>query len=114
MHAHLGVLQNEESHVYGQGVRDGFLVHLYLVRIVDYEVELSETSIVDHDQCHLLRAVVHVTMSVHIGDGLPVARVPRQLHGVRDDGLVSVDVSLAPSRGHCIVEPPEARDRMTR
>ena len=23
-HAYLGVLQNEESHVYGQGVRDGF------------------------------------------------------------------------------------------
>ena len=27
-HAHLGVLQNETSHVYGQGLRDGVLVHL--------------------------------------------------------------------------------------
>ena len=49
--AHLGVLQKEESHVCGQGVDDGFLVHLYLVRIVDDDVELSEPSIVDHDRC---------------------------------------------------------------
>ena len=51
-------------------------------------------------------------MSVHVGDGLPVGRVPQQRHGVRDDDPVSVDVSLAPSRGHCIAEPPGARDRI--
>ena len=45
------------------------------------------------------------TMSVHVGDGLP-----QQIHGVRDDGLVWVVVSLAPGRGHCIAEPPEARE----
>ena len=49
-------------------------------------------------------------MSVHVGDGLSVTRVPQQLHGVCDDGLVRVDVSLASRRGHCIAEPPEARD----
>ena len=42
-HAHIGVLQNKEPHVYGQGVRDGFLVHRYIVRIVDDDVELSLT-----------------------------------------------------------------------
>ena len=83
--------------MYGQGVRDGFLVRRYLVRIVDDDVELSEPSIVDHERCRLLRAVFHVTMSVHVGDGLPVP---------------VVDVSLAPGRGHCIGEPSEARDRI--
>ena len=108
-HAHLGVLQNEEPHVYGQGVRDGFLVHRYLVRIVDDDVELSEPSIDDHERCRLLRAVFHVAMSIHVGDGLPVTRVPQQLHGVCDDGLVRVNVSFASGRGHCIAEPSEAR-----
>ena len=51
-------------------------------------------------------------MSVHVGDGLPVARVPQQLHGVRDDALVWVDVSLAPGGGHCISEPPKTRERI--
>ena len=74
--------------MYGQGVRDGFLVHLYLVRIVNDDVELSESSIFDHERCRILRAVVDVTMSVHIGDGLSVTRVPQQRHGVCDDGLV--------------------------
>ena len=96
--------------MYGQGVCDGFLVHLYLVLIVDDDVELSESSIVDHERCCLLRAVVDVTMSVHVGDGLSVTRVPQQLHVVCDDGLVRVDVSLASRRGHCIAEPTEARD----
>ena len=98
--------------MYGQGVRDGFLVHLYLVRIVDDDVELSESSIVDHERCRLLHAVVDVMMSVHVGDGLSVTRVPQQLHGVCDDGLVRVDVSLTSCLGHCIAEPPEARDRI--
>ena len=44
-------------------------------------------------------------MSVHVGDGLPAARVPQQVHGVGDDGLAS-------GRGHCIDEPPEAGDRI--
>ena len=109
-HAHLGVLQDEECHVCGQGVRDGFLVHLYLVRIVDDDVELLESSIVDHERCRLLRVVVDDTMSVHGGDGLTVARVPQQLHGVGDDGLVWMDVSPASGGGHCIAEPPEARN----
>ena len=47
-----------------------------------------------------------------VGQRLPVTRVPQQLHGVRDDGLVSVDVSLATGRGHCIAEPPETRYRI--
>ena len=96
--------------MYGQGLREGFLVHLYLVRIVDDDVELSESSIVDHERCRLLRAVVDVTMSVHVGDGLTVTRVPQQLDGVCADGLVQVDVSFASRRGPCIAEPPEARD----
>ena len=96
--------------MYGQGVRDGFLVHRYIVRIVDDDVELSEPSIVDHERCRLLRAVFHVAMSIHVGDGLPVTRVPQQLHGVYDDGLVRVDVSLASGRGHGVTEPPEALD----
>ena len=82
--------------MYGQGVRDGFLVHLYLVCIVDDDVELSEPSIVDHERCRLLRAIFHV--------------VPQQLHVVCDDGLVRVDVSLASGRGHSVAEPPGARD----
>ena len=98
--------------MHGQGVLDGFLVHRYLVRIVDDDVELPEPSIVDHERCRLFRAVVHVTMSVHVGDGLPVTRVPQQLHGVHVDGLVWVDVSLAPGRGQCIAEPSEAWDRI--
>ena len=98
--------------MYGQGVRDGFLVHRYLVRIVNDDAELSEPSIVDHERCRLLRAVFHVAMSVHVGDGLSLTRDPQQLHGVRDDGLVWVDVSLAPGRGQCIAEPSEARDRI--
>ena len=109
-HTHLGVLQNEEPHVYGQGVREGFLVHRYLVRIVDDDVELSEPSIVDHERCRHLRVVFHVAMSIHVGDDLPVTRVPQQLHGVCDDGLLRVDVSLASGRGHSVAEPPEARD----
>ena len=109
-HAHYGVLQNEEPHVYGHGVRDGFLVHRYLVRIVDDDVELSEPSIVNHERCRLLRVVFHVAMSIHIGDCLPVTRVSQQLYGVCDDGLVRVDVSLASCRGHGVAEPPEARD----
>ena len=96
--------------MYGQGVRDGFLVHLYLVRIVDYDVELPESSIVDHERRRLLRALVDVTMSVHVGDGLSVTRVPQQFHGVCDDGLVRVDVSLTSRRGQCIAEPTEAWD----
>ena len=111
-HAHISVLKNKESYVYGQVVRDGFLFHLYLVRIVKDDVELSEPSIVDHERFRLLRAVVDVTMSVHVGDSLSVTRVPQQLHGVRDDGLVWVDVSLAPGRGYCIAKPPEARNRI--
>ena len=95
--------------MYGQGVRDGFLVHRYLVRIVDDDVELSEPSIVDHERCRLLRAVFHVAMSIHVGDGLPVTRVSQQLHGFCDDGLVLVDVSFASGRGHGVAEPPEAR-----
>ena len=63
-HAHLGVLQNEESHVYGQSVRDGFFVHLYLVHIVNDDVELSEPPIVAHERCRLLCTVVDVTMIV--------------------------------------------------
>ena len=102
-YAHLDVLQNETSHVYGQGVRDGSFVHLSLVRIVDDDFEVSEPSIVDHERCRLLRAVFHVTVSVH------VSLVPQQLHGVRDDGLVRVLVSLVPGRGHNIAKPPEAR-----
>ena len=74
--------------MYGEGVRDGILIHLYLVRIVNDDVALSETSIVDHERCRLVRAVVDVRMSVHVGDGHSVTRVPQQLHGVRDDGLV--------------------------
>ena len=74
--------------MYGQSVRDGFLVHLYLVRIVNDDVELSEPSIVDLERCRLLSVVVDITMSVHAGDGLSVTRVPQQLYGVRDDGLV--------------------------
>ena len=97
--------------MYGQGVRDGSLVHLDLVRIVDDDIELTKPSIVDYDRCRRLRAVFHVTMAVHVGD-LPVARVPQQLHGVRDDGLVWVDVSLASSRGHCIAEQLEAQNRI--
>ena len=77
---------------------------------INDDVELSESSIVDHERRRLLRAVVDVTMSVHVGDGLSVTRVPQQLHGVCDDGLVRVDVSLASRRGHCIAEPTEARD----
>ena len=111
-HAHLGVLQNEKSNMYGQGVLDGFLVQFYLVRIVADDVELSDLPIVDHERCRLLRTVVDVTMSVHVVDGLSVVRVPQQLHAVRDDGLVSVNVSLATSRGHCIAEPPETRNRI--
>ena len=49
-------------------------------------------------------------MSIHVGDGLPVTRVPQQLHGFCDDGLVRVDISLATGRGHSVVEPSEARD----
>ena len=49
-------------------------------------------------------------MSIHVGDGLPVTRVPQQLHGVCDDGLVRVDVTLASGRGHSVAEPSEARD----
>ena len=79
----------------GQGVRDGILVHLYLVRIVDDDIDLSESSIVDHERCCLLRAVVDVTMSVHVGDGLSVTRVPNQLNGDCDDGHERVDVSFA-------------------
>ena len=82
--------------MYEQGVRDDFPVNFYLVRIVDDDVELSELTMFDHERCRLLRAVFHVTMSVHVGDGLPVARVPQQLDGVRDDGLLWVDFSLAP------------------
>ena len=93
-------------------VRDGFLVHLYLIRIVDDDVELSEPSIVDHERCRLLRAVFQVAMLIHVGDGLPVTRVPQQLYGVRNDSLVRVDVSLATGRGHCIAEPPEAWNRI--
>ena len=95
--------------MYGQGVRDFFLVHLYLVCIVDDDVEMSESSIVDHERCRLLLAVVDVAMSVHVGDGLSVTRVPQQLHGVCDDGLVRVDVSFASRRGHCLAEPPDTR-----
>ena len=51
-------------------------------------------------------------MSIHVGDGLSVARVPQQLHGVRDDGPVSVDVSLATGLGHGIAESLEARNRI--
>ena len=111
-HPHLGVLQNEESHVYGQGVRANSLIHLDLVRVVDDDVELSEPPIVDHDRCRRLPAVFHVTKSVHVGDCLPVARIPQQLHGVRDDGHVWMDISLAPGRRHCITEPPEARNHI--
>ena len=57
------------------------------------------------------RAVFHVTMMVHVCDGVPVARGPQQLRGVCDDCLVWVDVSLASGRGHCIAELPEAQDR---
>ena len=55
---------------------------------------------------------VDVTMSVHVVDVLSVTRVPQQIHGVRDDGLVRVDVSIASGRGHCIAVPPEARYRI--
>ena len=96
--------------MYGQGVRGGFLVHLYLVRIIDDDVELSESSIVDQERRRLFSAVVDVAMSVHVGDGLSVTRVPQQLHGVCDYGLVRVDVSFAYRRGYCIAEPTEARD----
>ena len=92
------------------GVRDDFLVHRYLVPIVDDDVELSEPSIVDHERCRLLRTVFHVAMSIHVGYGLPVTRVPQQLHGVCNDGLVRVDVSLSSGRGHSVAEPPEAWD----
>ena len=51
-------------------------------------------------------------MSVHVDEGLSVARVPQQLHGVRDDGLVLVEVSLATGRIHCITEPLETRNRI--
>ena len=74
--------------MYGQGVRGGFLVHLYLARIGNDDVELSELFTVDHERCRLLRAVVDVKMSVHVGDDLSVIRVPQQPHGVRYDGLV--------------------------
>ena len=75
--------------MYGHGVLDGFLVHLYFVRIVDDDVELSKSTIVEHERCRLLRAVVHVTMSVHVGGGLSVAvhtcRV--QVHSDDIDGV---------------------------
>ena len=51
-------------------------------------------------------------MSVHVGDGLSVARVPQQLHGVRDDDLVLVEVFLATGRGHCIAGPLETLNRI--
>ena len=85
--------------MYGQGVRDGFLVHLYIF-------------IVDLERCLLLCTVIDVTMSVHVGDGLSVTRVPQQLHGVRDYGLVCVDVFLASGYGHCITELAEAWNRI--
>ena len=44
-----------------------------------------------------------------MGDGLPVPRIPKEFHGVRDDGLVGVDVSLASGRRYCVTEPTEAR-----
>ena len=55
-------------------------------------------------------AAFHINMSAHVGDGLPVPRVPKQMHGVGDDGLVWVDVSVAPGREHCMAEPPEEED----
>lgn len=70
LHAHLVVLQNGESHLNGQTIRDGFLTHLDLVYIVDVDVELTEPSVVDLGRRQNLRAVLHVTMSVRVGDGL--------------------------------------------
>ena len=70
LHAHLVVLQNGESHLNGQTIRDGFLTHLDLVYIVDVDVELTEPSVVDLGRRQNLRAVLHVTMSVHVGYGL--------------------------------------------
>ena len=92
--------------MYGQGVRNGFLVHLYFVRIVNDDIELSEPSIVVHERRRLHCTVVDVTMSVHVGDDLSVTRVPQQLHGVRDDGLVCVDVSLDVRHLEAVVHIP--------
>ena len=85
--------------MYAKAGLGGSLVHLDLVRVVDDDVELSEPSIVDHERCRRLHVVFDVMMSVHVGGGLPVARIPQQLHDVGDDGFVWVDVALASSRG---------------
>ena len=96
--------------MYGQGVRDGFLVHLYLVRIVDDDIELSEPSILDHDRCSRLRAVFHVTMSVHVGDGHP-AEFPSNF---TVSAMMVLRGWTSPSRQavDCIAEPLEAWDRI--
>ena len=78
-------------------VFNDFLVRLDLVSVVDNDVELTETSVVNQRRRPNIRTVLDVPVPINVGDRLTESRVPEQFHGVCYDGFVGVGVPLATS-----------------
>ena len=51
------------------------LVHLYFVSIFGDNIQLSKTFVVDERRRVDLGAVLDITMSINVGDRLPIARI---------------------------------------
>ena len=58
-----------------QGVLHDTLVHLYFVRIIGDDIQLSKPFVVDQRLCVDLGAVLDITMSINVGDSRPIARI---------------------------------------
>ena len=94
-----------------QGALHETLVHLYFVRVFCDDIQLSKPFIVDERRCADLGAVLDITMSINVGDGLPIARIAEEFHRVVNDGLVGVFISSTSSCGNRLTKPSKAGDR---
>ena len=69
----------------GQRLFHASLVHLYLVRVVDNNIELTKSTIVVKSRCAHLCAIFHVAVSILVGNRLSLIRFIEQFHGIRDN-----------------------------
>ena len=107
-HTELGVLVYEEPDVMRQVIRHACLTRRHLVCIVGHNIQLAEPLVADEPRCADLRAIPDIPMFIHICHRLAVGRITEQLHGVGDDALVGIDVSIASGRGNGFTKVLEA------
>ena len=107
-HTELGVLVYEEPDVMRQVVGHARLARRYFVRVFGNDVQLAESFGVDQQRRPDFGRIPNIAMSIDVCDGFSVRKVSQQLHGVGDDALVGIDVSIASGRGNRFTKVLEA------